>query len=51
MNEIETHPFKPFVPARAIVMILGTFPGRKNTLTPGIMNGFMDPNEINSGTS
>jgi hypoxanthine-DNA glycosylase len=35
MNEIETHPFKPFVPARAIVMILGTFPGRKKTLTPG----------------
>ncbi len=35
MTEIETHPFKPFVPAKASVLILGTFPGRKKTLVPG----------------
>ncbi|MEO8762918.1 MAG: uracil-DNA glycosylase family protein [Ginsengibacter sp.] len=31
MNEIETHPFKPFVPAGASVLIVGSFPGRDST--------------------
>ncbi len=31
MNKIETHPFKPFVPANATVLIIGSFPGRDIT--------------------
>ena len=33
MNKIETHPFKPFVPANASVLIVGSFPGRDITQT------------------
>ena len=29
--KIETHPFKPFVPANATVLIVGSFPGRDIT--------------------
>ncbi len=25
-DEIETHPWKPFIPDRAVILILGTFP-------------------------
>ncbi len=28
MNEIEIHPFKPFVPSNATVLIIASFPGR-----------------------
>ncbi|MGN6341576.1 MAG: uracil-DNA glycosylase family protein [Ginsengibacter sp.] len=31
MDEIETHPFKAFVPAKATVLIVGSFPGRDIT--------------------
>ncbi|MDQ2862899.1 MAG: uracil-DNA glycosylase family protein [Bacteroidota bacterium] len=31
MNEIEIHPFKPFVPANATILIVGSFPGRDIT--------------------
>lgn len=31
MNEIETHPFKPYVPRNATVLIIGSFPGRDMT--------------------
>jgi hypoxanthine-DNA glycosylase len=31
MNKIETHPFKPFVPVNATVLIVGSFPGRDTT--------------------
>ena len=31
MFEIETHPFRPFVPANATVLIVGSFPGRDIT--------------------
>jgi hypoxanthine-DNA glycosylase len=31
MNDIETHPFNPFVPENATVLILGSFPGREQT--------------------
>lgn len=31
MDEIETHPFKAFVPANATVLIVGSFPGRDIT--------------------
>ena len=31
MSKIETHPFKPFVPANATVLIVGSFPGRDIT--------------------
>lgn len=31
MNEIETHPFTPFVPVNATVIIIGSFPGRDIT--------------------
>ena len=31
MSEIETHPFKPFVPPKATVLIVGSFPGRDVT--------------------
>jgi hypoxanthine-DNA glycosylase len=31
LSEIETHPFKPFVPANAMVIIIGSFPGRDIT--------------------
>lgn len=31
MNEIEMHPFKPFVPINATVFIVGSFPGRDIT--------------------
>ncbi len=31
MNEIEIHPFPPFVPANATVLIVGSFPGRDIT--------------------
>jgi len=31
MNEIETHPFKPFVPTNATVLIVGSFPGKDIT--------------------
>jgi hypoxanthine-DNA glycosylase len=33
MNKIESHPFKPFVPANASVLIVGSFPGRDVTQT------------------
>ena len=33
MNEIELHPFKPFVPDNATTLILGSFPGREQTQT------------------
>ena len=31
MNEIETHPFEPFIPKKATVLIIGSFPGREQT--------------------
>jgi len=31
MNEIESHPFSPFVPDNATTLILGSFPGREQT--------------------
>ena len=31
LSEIETHPFKPFVPVNATVLIVGSFPGRDIT--------------------
>jgi hypoxanthine-DNA glycosylase len=31
MSEIETHPFKPYVPRNATVLIIGSFPGRDIT--------------------
>jgi hypoxanthine-DNA glycosylase len=31
MSKIETHPFKPFVPPNATVLIVGSFPGRDIT--------------------
>jgi G:T/U-mismatch repair DNA glycosylase len=31
---IETHPFKPFVPEHATILILGSFPGIHQTRTP-----------------
>jgi hypoxanthine-DNA glycosylase len=31
MNEIETHPFRPFIPVNATVIIIGSFPGRDIT--------------------
>lgn len=31
MNEIESHPFSPFVPDNATILILGSFPGREQT--------------------
>lgn len=31
MAEIETHPFRPFVPINATVLIVGSFPGRDIT--------------------
>ncbi|HWY33813.1 MAG TPA: DNA-deoxyinosine glycosylase [Nitrosopumilaceae archaeon] len=33
MNTIETHPFDPFVPDNARVLILGSFPGKEQTQT------------------
>lgn len=33
MNEIETHPFDPFIPDNATTLILGSFPGREQTQT------------------
>jgi len=31
MNGIEIHPFKPFIPDNAVILILGSFPGREQT--------------------
>jgi hypoxanthine-DNA glycosylase len=31
MNEIENHPFEPFIPDNATVLIVGSFPGREQT--------------------
>jgi hypoxanthine-DNA glycosylase len=31
MNEIETHPFRPFIPVNTTVIIIGSFPGRDIT--------------------
>src|SRR5882757_2228374 len=31
MSEIEIHPFRPFVPINATVLIVGSFPGRDIT--------------------
>ena len=31
MNEIEMHPFSPFIPDNATTLILGSFPGREQT--------------------
>ena len=31
MNEIENHPFEPFIPENATVLIVGSFPGREQT--------------------
>ena len=31
MREIETHPFKPFIPTKATMLIVGSFPGRDIT--------------------
>jgi hypoxanthine-DNA glycosylase len=31
MSKIETHPFKPYVPPNATVLIIGSFPGRDIT--------------------
>ncbi|HSQ44542.1 MAG TPA: uracil-DNA glycosylase family protein [Ginsengibacter sp.] len=31
MGEIETHPFQPFIPSNATVLIVGSFPGRDIT--------------------
>ena len=28
LSEIETHPFKPFIPTNATILIIGSFPGR-----------------------
>lgn len=33
MNEIESHPFSPFIPDNATTLILGSFPGREQTQT------------------
>jgi hypoxanthine-DNA glycosylase len=33
MNEIEIHPFDPFIPDNATTLILGSFPGREQTQT------------------
>ena len=33
MNEIESHPFSPFIPDNATILILGSFPGREQTQT------------------
>lgn len=35
MQEIETHPHKIFVPTKATVLILGTFPGKHNVQVEG----------------
>jgi hypoxanthine-DNA glycosylase len=35
MAEIETHPHKPFVPTKAQVLIVGTFPGKHNSSVQG----------------
>lgn len=35
MAEIETHPHKPFVPTKAEVLIVGTFPGKHNSSVQG----------------
>jgi hypoxanthine-DNA glycosylase len=35
MSEIETHPHSLFVPENAIVLILGSFPGKNNILVEG----------------
>ena len=34
MNEIEIHPFDPFIPENATILILGSFPGREQTQSP-----------------
>ena len=31
MSEVETHPFKPYVPHNATILIVGSFPGRDIT--------------------
>jgi len=31
MSKIETHPFEPFIPANATILIVGSFPGRDIT--------------------
>ena len=31
MGKIETHPFQPFIPANAVILIVGSFPGRDIT--------------------
>ena len=31
MGEIETHPFQPFIPTNATILIVGSFPGRDIT--------------------
>lgn len=38
MNEIESHPFEPFIPHNASVLIVGSFPGKEHT-TNGAGNG------------
>lgn len=41
MNRIETHPFIPFVPENATILILGSFPGKEQTQTePGAEQWF-----------
>ncbi len=31
MGEAEIHPFKPFIPDKATVLIVGSFPGKEQT--------------------
>jgi len=31
MNEIENHPFEPFIPDNATILMIGSFPGREQT--------------------
>lgn len=31
MSKIEAHPFEPFVPSNATILILGSFPGKEHT--------------------
>ena len=38
MNNIELHPFKPFIPENISVLILGSFPGKEQTQINGINN-------------
>jgi hypothetical protein len=52
MNEIETHPFKPYVPRNATVLIIGSFPGRDMTQkNQTIVIGFTEQSATSFGKS